>query len=87
MAGIAILIVECGTRLNNIGRLLHCDVDPSPEQIVKMAEIKERIGVWVCPCSVVVEGFPKKMCPCKEGIQKVKMGGNCHCEIFKGVRK
>jgi len=83
----AALIVECGARLNKIGKRLNCDVDPSPEQIVKMAEIKESIGVWVCPCSVVVEGFPKKRCPCREGIQKVKRGGNCHCEIFNGVKE
>jgi len=83
----AALIVECGARLNRIGNRLNCDVDPSPEQIVKMAEIKESIGVWVCPCSVVVEGFPVKRCPCREGIQDVKNGGNCHCGILKGVRK
>ena len=41
----AALIVECGARLNKIGKRLNCDVDPSPEQIVKMAEIKESIGV------------------------------------------
>lgn len=53
--------------------------------IHQMINTQSEKGHFYCPCSVVVEGYPKVFCPCKEWVQKVKSakkGDKCHCEVF-----
>jgi ferredoxin-thioredoxin reductase catalytic subunit len=76
--------------LVNVAQNLDCFIDFSNPEIDKtvtyMMENATQNGYVHCPC----DASGKTFCPCKEWVQKVKLGDattgdKCHCEVFEKV--